>query len=127
MNQTNRASNRIDKINRTTIGHVNAETYSRLISDDSVAIRETFVRQDRHIHDGDFFSMDLLRGDERRRGELMFRANLAVNVIKPGKRLSFVVRHLDAGNAQRETVNDLWERAQRREIFDRKLSFAHLL
>jgi hypothetical protein len=24
-------------------------------------------------------------------------------------------------------VNDLWQRAQRREIFDRKLSFAHLL
>ena len=127
MNETDRATNRIDEINRTAIGNVNAETDPPLISDDPIAIRETFVRRDRHIHDGDLFPMDLLRGDERGRAELMFGANFSMNTVEPCEGFGLVVRHLEARNTERETVDDLRQRAQRREMFDRKLSFAHLL
>ena len=50
-----------------------------------------------------------------------------MNAVKPGQRFGFVVRHLDAGNAKRETVDDFRPSAKRREMFDRKRKAAHLL
>lgn len=111
MNETDRATNWIDEVNGATIGDVNAETDSSPIGDDPVAICETLVRRDIHVDDGNFLPMDLLRGDKRRTPELMFGANFSVNRVEPGKRLGFVVRHFDARNAQRETVDDLRQRA----------------
>jgi hypothetical protein len=127
MDESDRATNGIDEINRTAIGNVYAETDPMLISDDPIAIGETFVRRDRHVHNGNLFPMDLLRGDERSRAQLMFGANFSMNTVESCERFGLVVRHLDAGNTERETVDHLRQRAQRREMFDRKLSFAHLL
>ncbi len=111
MDETDRATNRIDEINRAAIGDVNAQTKSRLVRNDSVAICETFVRRERDIHDGNLFPVDLLCGNERRRAKFFFSANLSVNRVEPGQSLGFVVRHFDAGNAKRETVDDLRQRA----------------
>ena len=57
----------------------------------------------------------------------MFNANLSMNPIQSRQRLGFVMRHLDPGNTQRETVPDSRQRTQRRKMFDRKRSAAHLL
>jgi len=47
--------------------------------------------------------------------------------VQARERLRFVVRHLNAGHTQREAVPDLRHRTERREVFDRKRSLAHLL
>ena len=57
----------------------------------------------------------------------MFVANLSMNAVQSRERFGFVMRHLEAGNAQGETVDDARQRGQRREMFERELSVAHLL
>ena len=70
--------------------------------------------------------MDLLGGNERHVSETMFAANFPMNAVKPRKRFRFVVRHLDAGYAQREAMNDARQNTQRWKLFSRKLTIAHL-
>ncbi len=54
-------------------------------------------------------------------------ADLAVHAIESRQRLRLVVRHLDAGYAQGETVNDARQRIQRREMLSGGVRADHLL
>jgi hypothetical protein len=56
----------------------------------------------------------------------MLSSNFSMNDIQARERFRLVVRHLNARHPQGETVNDLGQRAQRRELFSRKLILVHL-
>ena len=127
MHQANRAPNRIDQINRAAIGHVNAEAKAALIRDQAIAAVEAFVPRWGGPDHSDVISMHLLRGDERSGTEAGLGSDLAMDAVQAGERLRFVVRHLDPGHAQSEPMHDLGPRAERRKLFSRKLTFAHLL
>ena len=127
MDETDGATTRINHENRATIRDVDSQADSALVGNDAVAVRETFVGRERDINDGNFVPVDLLGRDERHRGDPLPSANLSMDVVQPRERLRFVVRHLDARHPQGETVNNLRQRAERGEMFDRKRSFAHLL
>jgi hypothetical protein len=126
MDQANGVANGIDEINRAAIGDVNAETNATLTCNQSVAVLETFVSANRGIDKGDIFSMNLLRGNERQISDPVFAADFPVHSVQPRERFRLIVRHLETRDAQRETVNDLGQRLQRRELFSRKLTLAHL-
>src|SRR6476646_9783881 len=99
MDETDRGPNRIDQVNRATVGNVNSQANSALIRNDSVAVGETLVRRKRRVNDGDLFPVDLLRGDKRFFSEAMLVTNLTMNFVQPRERLRFVVRHLNARHA----------------------------
>jgi hypothetical protein len=42
---------------------------------------------------------------------MMFSTDFSMNAIQPPQRFGFIMRHLDAGNAQGETVDDFRQRA----------------
>ena len=106
MDETDRGPNRIDQVNRATVGNVNAQANSALVRNGSVAVGETLVRGKRRVNDGDLFPVDLLRSDKRFFSQAMLVPNLAMNFVQPRERLGFVVRHPNSRNAQRETVNE---------------------
>jgi hypothetical protein len=125
MHQTDRVADWIDQVNGATIGDVNSETNAALICDQAVATVETFVRCGRLIDNPDARTVHLLRGYERRVAEPVFSSNFPMDAVQSSQRFHFVVRHLDAGNTQSETVNDTWQRPKRWELFSRKLSGVH--
>jgi hypothetical protein len=127
MDQADHRPDRVNKINRATIGDVNAKAYARPLRDQAIITFKAVVRGNHAIDNRDAISMDLLCGNKRRSSEPMMASNIAMNAVQPRKRLYFVVRHLDARHPEGETVNDLGQRAQRRELFSRKLTVAHLL
>ena len=57
----------------------------------------------------------------------MLRSNLPMNAIQPRERFGFVIRHLEAGDAQGEAVDHVGPRTERRKLFSRKLTGVHLL
>jgi hypothetical protein len=126
MHQTARAEALIDQINRAAIGNVNAEANAALICDQAIAILEAFVLGNCAVDNSDAVSVNLLRGNKRSGAERMLSANFSMNDIQARERFRLVVRHLNARHAQGETVNDLGQRAQRRELFSRKLIPVHL-
>jgi hypothetical protein len=126
MHETNRAANRINEKNRTAISNVNAEADAALTGNQSVAVLETFVSANCRIDQGDIFSMDLPRGHERQISEPVSAADFSMHCIQAREGFRLVVRELDARDTQRETMNDLGQRIQRRELFSRKLTFVHL-
>ena len=106
MDQTNCTVNRIDEKNGAAIGNVNPKTDPSLGCDHSITAIETLVAAERRIDDADLFTVNLLRGDKRLLSETMFAANFPMHTVEARERLRFVVRHLEAGNAQCETVNE---------------------
>jgi hypothetical protein len=99
MHQANHAPNRIDEKNGAAIGYVNAEANAALICDKSITVLKTFGAADGRIDDSDFFSVDLLRGNERHLNETMCGADFPMDAVKPRERFRLVVRHLEAGHA----------------------------
>lgn len=127
MNQADRVPDWIDQINCAAVGHINTKTNSPPIRNQPVAAGETFVTGEGGTRDADFIPVDLLGRDKRRGRQTIRHASFSMHGIQPLQRLGLIVRHLHAGNAECETMNDIRQRAQRREMFNRKLSFAHLL
>lgn len=125
MHQPNRATHRIDQINRAAIRHVDAETNATLIRNQAITTIKAFVSGDGIIDNRHAIPMHLLRGDEWRGAEAVLGSDFAMNAIQPGERFRFVVRHLDPRHPQGETVRDLRQSAERGELFSRKLT--HLL
>ena len=126
VDESNGAANRIDQKCRATIGDVNAETNPALVGDQPVALLETFAFADLRINDTDLFSMNLPGRNERHAGQTMFVTDFPMDLIETRERFRLVVRHLDAGHAQGEPVNDALQCTQRRELFSQKLTLAHL-
>ena len=83
------------------------------------------VAFDGAIDDGDLVSVDLLCRNERSATSSRRLAHLAMNGIEFGQRLCLIVGNFNARNAGGETVNDGAQRAERRELFSRKLTCAH--
>jgi hypothetical protein len=106
MHQANRMSHRIDQKNRATIRDVDSEANGSLIGDQSITTVETFVRCDLVIDYSDALTVHLLRGYERRATKSMSPPDFPVNVVQPGERFPFIVRHLDINDPQGETVDD---------------------
>jgi len=127
MHQPNRVTHRIDQINRAAIRDVDAETNAALICNQAITTLKALVSGDGFIDNRHAISMHLLRGNERRRAEAVLGSDFAMNAIQPGERFRFVVRHPDPRHTQSETVCDLRQRAERGELFSRKLTPAHLL
>ncbi len=120
-------AHRIDQINRATICDVDPEANGPLIGDQSVTTVEAFVRRHVVVDYADTVSMHLLGSYERRLAESMRRAYFAVNAVEPREHLCLVVRYVKTGDTQCETMNDAVQRAERRELFSRKLTCVHLL
>ena len=116
----------IGEINGATIGDINAQANAALICYQAITTVETFVPRDRLIDNTNVRSMHLLRGNERCVAESMCPSDFAVNAVQPSERFHFIVRHLDVRDTQGETVNDIRQRAERRELFSRKLPGVHL-
>jgi hypothetical protein len=125
MDEADRAADRIDEKGCAAIGHVNTETNAALIRDQPIASIETFVARHGCIDHANFLSVDLLRGDERDRPKTMFMADRAVNSVQPRQSFRLVVRHLEAGDAEGEPVDDARQPAERRKLFSPRLSVAH--
>lgn len=126
MHEADCAADRIDKINRATIRHINAEANAPLVCDQAVTTFEALVLRNRAIDNGDAIAVHLLRGKERCGAESMLRSDFPMNTVQTRERFRFVVRHLDTGDTQGEAMNDLGQRTQRREMFGRKLTGVHL-
>ena len=56
----------------------------------------------------------------------MFSPDLPMNAVQSRKSFRFIMRHLDTRDTQSETMNDLGQRTERRKLFSRKLTRAHL-
>ena len=126
MHQPDRAEALIDQINRAAIGNVNAEANAALICDQAIATFEAFVLRHCAVDKSDAISVNLLRGNKRSGAESMLSSNFPMNAIEARERFRLVERHLDARHPQGETVNDPGQRAQRWELFSRKLPLVHL-
>lgn len=126
MHKPDRTEALIDQINRAAIGNVNAETDAALICDQPIATFEAFALRHRAIDNRDAISVDLPRGNERRRTESMLRPDFAMNTVQTRASLRLLVRHLETGDTQGEAVNDIGERTQRWEMFRRNLAGVHL-
>ena len=55
-----------------------------------------------------------------------FVSDFPMNAVQASEGLHLVVRHLDARDAQGKAMNDVGQRAQRRELFSRELTRVHL-
>lgn len=126
MHQTNRIAYGIDDENGATISNINAEANAALICDQPIKTVETFVPCGRRMDNTDALSVHLLRGNERRAAKSMFLSDFPMNAVQPSERFHFIMRQLDIGDTQCETVNDVVQRAERRELFSRKLPCVHL-
>jgi hypothetical protein len=126
MDQSNRLADWIDEEYGAAIGDINAEANSSLIADQAVTTVETLVHFDRPIDKTDARSVHLLRGDERRTIKSVLLPDPSMNTVQPGERFRFIVRHLNIGDPQGETVNDAGLRAEHRELLSRTLTCVHL-
>jgi hypothetical protein len=126
MHQAYRRADGIGKVNGATIGDVNSEAKAALICDQAVTTVETLVPCSRPIDNTDARTVYLLRGHERRAAEPVFSPDFPMNTIQSSQRFHLVVRHLDAGDAQSESVNGVGQRSKRLEMFSRKLTCVHL-
>lgn len=127
MHQADRIAHGIGEINGAAIRDVNAEAKAALICDQAITAVKTLVLRGRPIDKTDALSVHLLRDNEGRAAESMSPPDFPMNAVQPSERFHFIVRHLDIGDTQCETVNDVVQRAERRELFSRKLSCVHLL
>jgi len=116
MHQTYRGADGVDEIDSATIGDINAEANTAPICNQAITTVETLVSRDRPIDNTDTLSVHLLRSDEWRVAESMCPSDFAMNAIQPSKRFQLIVRHLDIRDAQGESVNDVSQRAERREL-----------
>jgi hypothetical protein len=126
MREADRTAHGIDKINGAAIAHVNPKANAALICDEAVAIFEAPVLLNCRIDNRDAISVDLLRGNERRGAKPMLRSDFPMNAVQSGERFRLLVRHLEAGDAQREAMHHAGQRTQRWELFGRKLAGVHL-
>ena len=108
MDQADRVAHGIDEINGAAIGDINAEADAALVCDQAITTVEALVPGGRPIDNGDALAMHLLRGNEGRAAKPVCRSDFPMNAVQPRERFHFIVRHLDAGDAQGETVNDDW-------------------
>src|SRR5436190_6347880 len=127
MHQTYRNANWVDEIDSATVGDINAEANAGLICNQTITTVETFVPSDRPIDNTDTLSVYLLRSDERRVVESLCASDFSVNAIQSSERFQLIVRHLEIRDAQGESVNDVGQRAERRELLSQKLICVHLL
>jgi hypothetical protein len=111
MDETDRWADWVNQINGTAIRDVNAEANSSPISYKAVAALKATVCRYCRIDVRHISAVNLLRRDERHHSEAMRITDLAVQAIQPRQCFRLVVRHLDAGHAQRETVNDARQRS----------------
>ena len=126
MHQADRIAHGVDDINGTAISDVNAEADAAPICDEAITTVKTLVLHGRSIDHADPISMHLLRGDERHAVEAMFLPDLPMNTVQPSERFHLIVRDFDLGDTQGETVNGVGQRAERWELFSRKLTCVHL-
>ena len=126
MHQAYRIADGVGEIYGAAISDINAEANAALICDQAITTVETFVLCGRLIDNPDALSVYLLRGHERRAAESMFPSNFPMNAVQPRERFHFIVRHLELGDTQCETVNDVVQRVERRELLSRKLTCVHL-
>lgn len=125
MHQTDRIAHGIDYENGAAVSDINSETNAPLIRDQAITTVETSIPGGRLIDDAETRAMHLLRGYERRTVEPVFSPDFPMNPVQSSQRFHFVVRHLDAGNTQSETVNDTGQTLQHRKMFSRKLTRVH--
>jgi hypothetical protein len=126
MDQAYRSVDGIDEVDRAAIGNINTEANAALICDQSITTGETFVLGSRLIYNTDARSVNLVRRNEAHAAEPLFPSNFLMDPVQPRERFLFVVRHLDIGDTQGETVNDVGERVEKRELFNRRLTCFHL-
>ena len=126
MHQSDNKANGVDEIDGAAIRHIDSETNATLVCNQSIAGVETFVLTDRPIDHTDSRTVHLLSRQERCAAKSIFLPDFSMDAIERRERFRFVARHLDAGHTQRETVNDIRPRLERREFLSRKLTVAHL-
>ena len=117
---------RIDNVNGAAVGHVNAKANTALICDQAITAVKTGPDGSGLIDHTDALAVHLLRGNERRLAESISFPNFPMNAVQASERLRLVVRHLDAGDTQGETVSQIGPRAERRELLSRELACVHL-
>ena len=125
MHQPDRMMCGIDNKNSATVSYINAEANAVLPRDETIAAVETLAFS-RALDNSDACSVYLLRGNERHAGQAIFLPNLPVNGIQAGERFRLIARDLDTIDPRSETVNDVGQRAERRELLSRKLTCTHL-
>ena len=126
MHEADRAPRGINDENRTAIGDVNAETGAPLFCDQAITTFETLVSRSQLIDNSDSLSVHLLRGEERSSAEPVGFSDFPMNAVQARERLHFVMGHFNAGDAQGETMHQIRQRAERRELFSRELTCVHL-
>jgi hypothetical protein len=104
VDQSDRATNRIHKINRAAIGDVDAEADASLIRHDSIAILEAIVSSRPRFNYADLFPVNLLRRHKRHRGETVFASDFPMNAVQPRERFRLVVGHFEAGHTQSKAM-----------------------
>jgi hypothetical protein len=125
MHQADRSAHGIDEKDCATISHVNSKTNSALVCHQAIAALKTFAVLGCGIDQTNAITMHLLRGHERSLAEPGIHTNFPMDAIQPSERFHPIARHLEAGDTQRETVNDR-QRPERRKFLSRKLNVAHL-
>lgn len=118
MDETDGGRFRIDNVDGTAIGDVNAERDAALICDESVATGEFLVRCWRLIDNRDFVAVDLLGGKQRPFGQTDLAANFAMRSVETAQDLCLVVRDINARDAAGESVNAIRQRTERVETFE---------
>src|SRR3954454_8461054 len=106
MNQADHSPPGVRDKNGAAISYVDPEAHPTLVCDQSVAAFKAFIEGLRRSDNPDFFSVNLLGGNERHVAESMIDSDLPMNSIQSGKCFRLLVRHLNAGHAQGESMHE---------------------
>ncbi len=106
MDQSDRASDRIDEVNGATIRHVDAETDTALVRHQTIASIETFVGSHRRVDHADAIIVNLLRRDEGHSCDAIESPHFSMNLIEPLECFRFFVRDIDSRDTRGEAVHE---------------------
>ncbi len=120
MHQTEDAADRINKVNRATIGHVDSEAHVGLIRNQTIAGGETLVGRGRTIDHCHLRAVHLLGGHEWHRPESVFRADVSMDRIESTQRLRLVMPHIDSRDAVDKNVHAPRRSGKRGKVLDRQ-------
>ena len=121
VHKTDHLLDRIDDVNRTAIGDIDAEGDIPLVCDETVAAAVTVIPVDGVIDHRHFRAVDLLRSDQGRSTQPECATHPAMNRIQAPQRFRLVARDHDSCNAAYEPVLTKGEFRERIEALDRQL------
>ncbi len=125
MYQPDAAANWIDDKNRATIRDVNAKVRSRLIRDEAVTSRETFIGRGGLVDHSDTIAVNLLRCQQWTTIHRQRSADLAMCCVESRKHLRFVIGNFDSGDAPDESVAAFRNGGECGKSFDRRRTRLH--